>query len=156
MYPLGGFLETFNLMHFGIAFAELGSSTHVRDIISEAYDEDGNGSLSETEEAEFLQYSPAYMTQYIAMNHPNASAEGGYDFIGYDWNYGIGYEMDTSTGDISTQPCEDDPETECLIPTNFNDNAGANQAWIRSGSFWLEDFPNFDLEGLQLGNGISE
>ena len=156
IYPLGGYAETFNLMHFGISFADLGSSSHVNEIIQEWYDEDGDGTVAGDEEIAFLEDSTSYMTQYVAMNHPNSSADDGYDFIGYDWNYGAAFQFDAATGELPTEPCEDDPETECLIRANVQENAGTNQALIRSGSFWLEDFPNIDLEGLQLGNGIPD
>lgn len=156
VFPLGGMYETFNLMHFGVAFAGLSTSPETEEWISGAWDEDGNGTLDESEEAEWLEARGSFMAQYIAMNHPNSSAEDGYDFIGYDWNYGRAFQFDADTQDIPTEECEDDPSQQCFIPAALYDNQGTNVVWISSGAKWYEDFPNFDLEGLQAGNGIPD
>jgi hypothetical protein len=167
IFPLGDYLTTFNFMHFGIGLSTL--SADVGDWVSLSYDEDSSGTLNDDENAEWLAASGAFMGQYIAINHP---ASGSYDFVGYDWNYGVAYSYDLETQDTPTDACEDDPATaadesaeQCLIRLDGADDtesfvasseAGTSVAWITSGARWYEDFPYMDLSILQEGNGITD
>ena len=122
--------------------------------MSAAWDADGNGSLSESEEAAWQVEKTSFMTQYIAVNHPNSMEEEGYDFVGYDWNYSRAFAFDAESKSILTSDCASDPSQQCLIPLDLQANQGGNAAYVMTGARWYEDFPFLDLSMMQLGNGI--
>ena len=131
VFPMDG-------MHFGISYGALTEEHESR--LSEAYTDSDLGDYFDT-------YREAFVSQYIHINHPDASSDEGYDFTGYDWNYArlAGLNEDET---LSVVPCEWDETLECydLIPYD-----GAQNVFSVSDAFWYEDFPNIDFDILQLG-----
>ncbi|MAA79642.1 MAG: hypothetical protein CL916_10315 [Deltaproteobacteria bacterium] len=125
-------------MHFGLSYGPLTEEHESR--LSEAYADSDIGDYFDT-------YKEAFVSQYIHINHPDASSEEGYDFTGYDWNYArlAGLNDDET---VTTVPCEWDETLDCydLIPYD-----GEQTVLSLSDAFWYEDFPNIDFDILNLG-----
>lgn len=127
-------------MHFGLGFGPL--SDHLYDIYKEG--------------DTFADYELAYMTQYIAINHPDGS--GGYTFDAYDWNGGLYIETDFGacvdvddgaggTFEVCGQPQVD--ADSYYVPGDTTIEPRYN--FVRGFSAWLEDTPNLDLSILKEG-----
>ena len=153
MFPTGDYMETFNYMHFGIGFSEL--SAYTEEWIQRAWDSDGSGSLNDEELASWQQEKKSFMGHYIAVNHPNPDTEEGYDFVGYDWNYGRAFEFDSEKLEILTSECANDSSQQCMVPSDLQFNQGYNTVYVLSGARWYEDFPYLNLSMLQESNGLS-
>jgi len=150
-FPTGHFLDAFNFMHFGIGFSELSSNTG--EWLSGAWDTDRNGSLSDEELNLWMTDSTSFMSQYIAVNHQDSSDPSGYNFVGYDWNYGRGFDYDSESLEILTEDCASDPTQQCLVPVDMQADQGLNSVYIMSGAKWYEDLPYLNLSLMQEGNG---
>jgi len=150
-YVNGNPIDTFDGMRVGVAFGEM--TEHVESVF-EGYTED---------DADFAEYweesSNSYMTQYIAINHPNASEDTGFDFIGFDWNYTFLVEVDMETcesverddGSVEEFCGEFQVNAEDSTYVLQNADLDPRHGYVSGGSFWLEDFPNLDLDLLKLG-----
>lgn len=127
-------------MHFGLGFGPLS------DHLFEAYKD------SEI----FPDYELAYLTQYIAMNHPDGA--GGYTFDAYDWNGGFLIETDYgecldvddgSGGTIEVCGLYQVDADNYFVPGDTT--ITPRRGYVTGFSAWLEDTPNLDLSILQLG-----
>ena len=125
VYTNGTLTELFNGMHFGIGFGQ------ASDYTIEAFGDN------------YTKYADSLLTVYTAVNH--ADGEGGYNFIGYDWNYTFLYSWDSDTHEIEVD------SDNYLVPAG-NVGDPYPEGYMQSGSFWLEDFPNLDLS-LMLEGG---
>ena len=133
-------LMLFNDMHLG-----LGIGGH-SDYMSEA--------LSEVEGVDDL--DTAYVTQYIAMNHPDDDSASGYDFVGYDFTNAYFGAVDMGVcaeGEDGAALCgafvADDEGY--LAPGDHTVDVGTRLAYIHGSAWWFEDFPRLDLDLLGLG-----
>jgi hypothetical protein len=150
--------ETFNEMHFGIAFAGLSS------YITAAYDEFAAEDADFAAEWETTQYS--YFTQYIAVNHPNSNEDSGYDFIGYDWTMGLYIESDKeqceeivdANGEVLDTVCGkfgieagSEPGSYSYVLDDIYDTTEPRFGYMSGNAWWYEDFPNLDLTMMQEG-----
>lgn len=136
-------ISVFDGMHFGMGFGPLSPYNDTR--LSESYAE------------EWPDYENSYMSQYIAVNHPDGA--GGYTFTAYDWNSALLVETDYSvcadfddgsggTVEICGE-CQIDADAGVFILDDVNDQPIHN--YILGNSFWFEDFPNLDLSILKEG-----
>jgi len=151
VYVNGDPIDAFDGMRVGIAFGE--KTNHIIEVFENYASDDSDFAES------WAENSNAYMTQYVAINHPNASESSGFDFIGYDWNYAFMVDVDMEIcesieyqdgsveeicGEFKVNP---EDNTYVFGNTNLDPRLG----YVRGGSFWLEDFPNLDLNLLKLG-----
>ncbi len=138
-------LNLFQGMHLGIGFGP--QSTYQAETLGESDDWDAE------------EDGPAYFTAYIAMNHP--TADGGYDFVGYDWNPTYYSEVDPSICFEREGEEGEEPEEICggivvddeglLVPGDQDANVGSRLGYVTAYSWWYEDFPNLDLNLMGEG-----
>lgn len=151
-YVNGDPIDAFDGMRVGIAFGEM--TEHIESVFEDYT----------TDDADFAAYweesSNSYMTQYVAINHPNSDEASGFDFIGYDWNYTFLVEVDMEVcesvldeeGELIEEICgEFQVNAEDSTYVLQNADLDPRLGFVSGGSFWLEDFPNLDLDLLKLG-----
>jgi hypothetical protein len=132
-------LETLDGMHFGLGFGPLS------DYLYETY------SASES----FAEYEDAYMSQYIAINHPDGA--GGYTFDAYDWNgslliqtdYDYCITIESESGDFDVCGLPEVTEDNYYVPDDAT--IRPSHGYVTGFSWWLEDTPNLDLSILKEG-----
>lgn len=127
-------------MHFGLGFGPL--SPHLYEAFQDGED--------------FAEYEKAYMTQYIAINHPDG--DGGYTFDAYDWNGALLVETDYSScvlvddGAGSTfEVCGEYQVTEDDYYVPGDTRNSPRHGFMTGFSAWLEDTPNLDLSLMTNG-----
>ena len=127
-------------MHFGLGFGP--PSDHLVEFYSEG--------------ESYATYEKAFMSQFIAMNHPDG--EGGYTFEAFDWNgaylvetdYDECLDVDDGAGGTfevcGLYQVDDD---DYYVPGNAKESP--RHGYVRGFSAWLEDTPNVDLSLFQDG-----
>lgn len=138
-------------MHFGLGFGPL--SPYLEEWLF--------GTTTPTTSTTGLDYSNSYMTQYIAINHPDGS--GGYTFPAYDWNVGLYVDTDYETCANYTYTTTSytyevcglvgvDVDLDQYLPGDVN--IQPIHGFQLGNSAWLEDTPNLDLTLMREGNGL--
>ena len=149
--------DIFQGMHYGLGLGELTTS------FTERFEE-GDETWDPTVDPYTL------VTMFTAMNHPSEESPSGYDFIGYDFTYGLYVEADPETcveitdeaGEVAEVICgafqvEEGDEAGSYMYKfgDYRENEGSRYAFIRGDAWWYEDFPNLDLsimgEGFEVG-----
>ena len=144
VFPGGDPIETFDNMHFGMGFGPLSIYNEQR--LAEAYAE------------EWPDYQDAFMSQYIAINHPDGA--GGYTFTAYDWNTALLVETDynecqtvdgtsTSFDVCGMVQIEEQDGGYVYVLGDVTDQP--IHAYMNGSAYWYEDFPNLDLSLLKEG-----
>ena len=150
-YVNGDPIDAFNGMRVGIAFGEM--TDHLNGVY------DNYASQDSDFEEYWTENKNSYMTQYVAINHPNSSEESGFDFIGYDWNTTFLVEVDMTVcesveyddGSVEEFCGEFKVDAEENTYMLANADLDPRLGFVSGSSSWLEDFPNLDLDLLKLG-----
>ena len=133
-------IATLDGMHFGLGFGPL--TDHLFETLKDGED--------------FDEYQDAYMTQYVAMNHPDGS--GGFTFDAYDWNgallvdtdYDSCVDVDDGSGG-TFEVCGEYQVTDDNYYVPGDTNIAPRRSYMVGFSAWLEDTPNLDLSILKDG-----
>ena len=143
VFENGDPISTFDGMHFGLGFGPLSPYNETR--LSDVYAE------------EWPDYEDSYMSQYIAINHPDGA--GGYTFTAYDWNsallvetdYGVCADFDNGSGgtDEVCGEVQVDADADVYILGDVYDQPIHGN--MLGNAYWYEDFPNLDLSILKEG-----
>lgn len=136
-----GYPDILDGMHVGIGFGDITPY-----LLENSWD-NFNG---------LAEWEPAVNTMFIAMNHPNSTAPGGFDFLPHDWTSAAFFEapvteveLQDGEGNLFTE----DVATATVDPTDSTLVFGMPQtdALVRGFTFWYEDYPNFDTSLLKEG-----
>jgi hypothetical protein len=148
VWPGGDPYDYIDGMHFGMGHGPL--SPYLIDWL---------GPFDTTTSTNPYDYSNAYMSQFIAINHPGSGGSE-YTFPAYDWNTAllvetdhtecVSYEYTTTTYvyDVCGMIGIDD-ELGVYIPGDVREQP--IHGFVTGNSAWLEDTPNLDLSILKLG-----